>query len=193
MFDWRENDAVASLLIERSLRLVENWPTEIVPFVRENKARFRRFRTEYGEHCPRALTDLILGGSNYQHQETRKARSQTARIPVILEGRSRQERVTDVVEYCLQTGKRVSLRATCKAARISFLTLQKDEALRGTVQEAKSQFRTKEERAVKEAVIELRARKVAVSVAAVATYLGRSSKYLSKSPNLLSIVYSARS
>jgi hypothetical protein len=182
-FEWRENDSVASLLIEEALGLVEDWPTNILAFVRENESRFRRLRAEYGERSPRALNDIIAKehltnhccSSDKNHDLGYEARRNCS--PRV---RSRQERVKDAVEYLLKTNAPVSMREVCRVARVGFQCLKSDGALNEIVQKGKAKFRLKQETEVQDAVKVLRARGLPVSLAAVATYIGKSHRYLKK-------------
>jgi hypothetical protein len=194
-FDWRENDAVTALLIERALSLVVDWPTNVLCFVRKNEARFKRLCAEYGKHCPKTLSDLIVkkhSATNFRggsHKASQLCEVRSRHMPEV---NSRQERVRDAVQYLLKTDAPVSLRAICRLARVSSQSLNSDASLHRTVEEGKIMFKLKQEADVQSAIKTLHARGLEVSAASVAAYLGRSYRYLKKSPNLLNLILSGK-
>jgi hypothetical protein len=194
-FDWRENDAVTALLIERALSLVVDWPTNVLCFVRKNEARFKRLCAEYGKHCPKTLSDLIVkkhSATNFRggsHKASQLCEVRSRHMPEV---NSRQERVRDAVQYLLKTDAPVSLRAICRLARVSSQSLNSDASLHRTVEEGKIMFKLKQEADVQSAIKTLHARGLEVSAASVAAYLGRSYRYLMKSPNLLNLILSGK-
>jgi hypothetical protein len=180
-FDWRVNDAVASLQIEHALDLIEDWPTNILPIVNENELRFKRLCAEYGRHCPKALSDIRVrqfgnkSRSSGQHHEVRQTREK--KKPHV---RSREERVRDAIEYLLKTNQRVSLRGVCRIARLGFQSLRGNVVLYEMIQKGIADDRRKQELEVQDAVKIIRARGLEVSTATLGIYVGRSYRYLKK-------------
>ena len=189
-FDWRENDASASLLINRALGLIEDWPTNILGFVRKNRTRFKRLRTEYVETCPKVLSDLIAGNDTVDSASNAKRMPDLWRIHGGLNPltHSREDRVREAVQYLLNSHMPVSGRAISKVAGVSFASL-KNSAILEIVEEGRARFKLQQEMEVQNAVQSLRTRALEVTIAGVAAYLGRSHRYLQKSPNLLAIVF----
>lgn len=194
-FDWRDNDAVACVLVETAIGLIANWPMNIFNFVHGNQARLKRLCAEYGAHCPSVLKDLItkhehtsntcrsLGGITEAKYQIRPS--------CVTQTSSREMRVTDAVQYLLKASAPVSLRAVSKLARVGFQSLKSDATLRKIIQQGSVDAKLAQELAVQSAIKALHARELGISVSSVATFMGRSHRYLKGSPNLLSLVYSA--
>jgi hypothetical protein len=177
-FDWRENEAVAVLLIERALGLIENWPTNVEKFVRANRTRFKRLRAEYGTHFPKTLVDLI--SEKIEHDAINQVESVEFRFEDSHDDKERspQDRVGQAVQYLLETNAPVSFRGVCRIAKVSFARLNNDARLNEIVLQGKSLFKLKQEAEIKDAIRELRSRDLNLSMRSIATYLGRSHRYL---------------
>jgi hypothetical protein len=172
-FDWRTNNAVACVLLDESLKLMESWPNNILEFVRHNSARFNRLSVEYGSRYPRSLRVLDLDAAN----PTRMQQNFSIRRIDQVINLSLRKRVKSAVEYLLHQNATVSLRKVCRIARLSFQSLKSVE-LREIVEEGKKEFRRKREREIRNAVVTLSTRDIRVTKASVSTYLGRSHRYL---------------
>jgi hypothetical protein len=173
-FDWRENEAVAVLLLERALGLVENWPKNMQPFVRTNKTRFNRLRAEYRIHLPKTLVDLV---GDESENESINVESEIESASKVKEG-SAQDRVGRIVQHLLETNAPVSMRAVCRMAKVGFERVKTEAQLNDIILERKNLFRLKQEAEIREAIEALRARGLNPSVRSIATYLGRSHRYV---------------
>ncbi len=173
-FDWRENEAVAALLIERALGLVENWPKNIETFVRANKARFKRLQAEYGIHLPKKLVHLIRNGIEQERINVESKIENSRNV----KDRSPQDRVGQAVQDLLETNAPISLRAVSRIAEVSFGRVKSDARVNAIVLEGQSRFRLRKEAEIQNAIRMLRERGLNPSVGAIATYLGRSHRYL---------------
>jgi hypothetical protein len=172
-FDWRKNEAVALILIERALGLLENWPTNMKTFVGSNRTRFKRLHTECGLHWPKRLDELVAEKIDHNLIKTEPVENScnTKKRPV-------QDRVRQAVQYLLKTDVPVSSRSVCRIANVSFKRLKNEAKLNEVVLEGKSVYRLRQEAEVRNAVMVLQARGLNPSVRAIATYLGRSHRYL---------------
>jgi len=193
--EWRRNDAIACVLLEKSLGLMGNWPCNLSEFVRENEARFNRLRVEYGRYYPRSLK--VVGemakkrGADKSRLGVPLRKHQTIADNDALSGHARSEGVKNAVDHLVQSDAAVSLRAVSRLTRVSFQNLKEDATLNAIIQEGKDNLKIKQEANIRKAVTVLRDRGIEVTVASVATYLGRSYRYL-RSPNLLGLILSAK-
>ncbi len=163
------------LLIERALGLVEEWPRNIGRFVRANRTRFNRLRVEYAAHFPKTLR--ALNAENIEHNAISSVEHEIENLPDYKE-RPDEDRVRRAVQYLLETNVPVSLREVGKITKVSFEQLKNEEKLNKIVLEGKRVFRFKQEDEIQNAITVLRGRGLYPSVGAIATYLGRSHRYL---------------
>ena len=56
--DWRKNDEVACVLLDRSLQLMQDWPKNIDRFVRNDQPKYNRLWREYKNGFPSILDPL---------------------------------------------------------------------------------------------------------------------------------------
>lgn len=188
-FDWRTNNAVACVLFERALGLIENWPINFLDFARHNIVRVKRLCAEYGKHCPGPLKQTLAEiGINPTSTTTQGALS-----PVMFAVNERNnhqlryERVRLAVQTLVQSNETISLRKISKMARIHFRSLKSDGTLRNLIDDGRKQLRTQRQTEVQNAITDLHARRVRVTTAAVSSYLGRSYRYFKTSPHLLAL------
>jgi ABC-type amino acid transport substrate-binding protein len=109
----------------------------------------------------------------------------------MLRGLARREMVKIAVSHLVQSNATVSFRAVSRVARVGFGSLKEDATLSTIIQEGNAKLKLKQEADIRKAVNALRERRIEVTVASVATYLGRSYRYFKKSPDLLGVILSA--
>ena len=186
-FDWRKNDAVACILLENSLKLIQNWPTNMMDFVRANQARFNRLCGQYGAPFPKVLKIFrMTRRENGNPTGGYKSRSEMADAVSLDEvGKpsrtiSCEERVRHVVKYLVECNVLPSERKVSNITGVGRKRLQGKEILRNIIREGKARLKLKELSDVKNAIEVLHARGLRVTTASVATYLGRSYRYVRK-------------
>jgi hypothetical protein len=196
-FDWRKNNAVACVLLENSLELIQNWPTNMMDFVRANQARFNRLCGQYGAPFPKVVKIFrMTRRENGNLTGGYKPRSEMANAVSLDEvGKpsgpvSCEERVRHAVKYLVECNVLPSQRKVSNITGVGRKRLKDDKVLQMIIEKGKARLRLKQKAEVQNAIRALSARKLAVTVASVATYLGRSHCYI-KSPHLLELLSSS--
>lgn len=179
-FDWRQNEAVACLLLERSLELLENWPKNMKIFVISEQTRFNILCREYGKSLPMSL-------SQFMSRPTGKVRGVIASRCEFPSAEFDKFAVRTAVKLLAQSDWAITETTLSRLTRIHNDDLA-STTLGSIIREEKRREEGNQKARVKDAIAALTKRRIRPTIRSVATYLGRPEWVIQKNPELLEMV-----
>jgi len=181
-YEWRGNNAVACILIENSLEVIEKWSTTGKNLVTQHRSRLNRLHYDSGIRIPTILK--LLMGSNIvkekQYKLSSRSKIQVPRIDSI-EASSCEEKVKYAIECLVRANRRPYIKTVSRLSGISYKRLKKRKVLCALIQAEKNKFCMKQEQDITDAITVLHSRGIPITITTVATYLGKSYWYIKKS------------
>lgn len=180
-YDWRKNESVSCILLERSLRLMKDWPMNVKEFVVENQPVFNEISFEYREGLPAPLSPFRTKSPRNRGTDAVVQREHAV-------GASRETMVKAAVDELVDSDKWVAPVTISRMTGVDYRTLRKHESLRTIIEDGKQRLQDHREHEVQQAVAELHGRGIRLSARSVASHLGRSTSFLRNSPSLARLV-----
>lgn len=181
--NWRKNEYTACLLIEHSLRLMEDWPRTTALYVRENQTLFNELAQEFGDTLPESLKAFRkVRQGNFRTFEVERLPSPS---------HIRENAIREAVDNLVRTGKWIGPVTIEMMTGISYKTIMSHPELLLIILEGQDRLRQKHASEVRHAVSVFRRRNIQPTVRAVAAYIGHSPKFIRNSRELLEIIRKA--
>ena len=178
--DWRKEEYLSCLLIERSLKLMEDWSSELTHYIRENQALFNEVAHELGDSLPTPLRPFRkVRQGNFRHRALQRlARSSDEREGVVREA----------VDILVEEDKWVGPVTIEMLTGVSYKTIMAHENLHSVVIDGQDRLRKKHLLEVQGAIQVFRAKDIRPTIRAVSAYIGHSPKFIRNSPELLEVL-----
>ena len=180
-YDWRNNTYVSCILVEKSLQMIGNWPESIQKLTTrdQDQVYLNRFSTKYNRNIPRLLESFIVHvkkGAKRKIAIQRFTNSST---------RNAEAQVKCAVEHLLKSDLCPYTKTISRATRIYREKLKQHYELRRIIQDGIDRFYNAKRIELMSAINVLQQRGITITITALATYLGRSPKYVKKLDNKL--------
>lgn len=182
-YDWRKNESVSCVLLERSLRLMRNWPMNIRGFLAENQSNFNEISSEYGDNLPEPLRRFRT-----KPQGNRRV-SDVVKIGHVV-GTSREVLVKKAVNELVDSNRWVAPVTVSRMTGIDYRTLMKHESLCSIIIEGRRILLRQRESQISSALASMKTVRLRPSVRSVAAYIGKSTCYVKSSPNAVRLIVS---
>lgn len=170
-FDWRKNDSIACVLLERALETMTVWPSNAERFLVRGQPAFNELASEYGEEFPSPLVPYRTAKrGNRRNGQI----SQIHREPK----RDREGLVRDSVNALIASDKWIGPVPVSKMTGIDYRTLIKHDSFHSLIIEGRQHLLKNRQDQARNAVKFIKERGLDPSVRSVAAYLGRSTSFV---------------
>lgn len=180
-FDWRRNEAVSCLLLERALELLEHWPRNMKIFTRSEQTRFNILCREYERDLPPSLAQFKGSPKGGGHGII----ASTCEFPSAEFDRTAVRMAT---RFLARSDWAITGTTVSRLTRIRRKELIANSSLGGIINEERRRAEERQKAQVRKAIAALTRRKIRPSIRSVATYLGRPEWFIQKNPELTRIV-----
>ncbi len=178
--DWRKSEAVACILLNESLKVMQHWPENFARFIDEKRALFIEVATECGDNLPHSLVPYRVPRQGNHRWDDLEHLNSTA---------NRETRVCKAVDHLIAKDRGVGPVTVQRLTGIDYRTLRKHANLNRVITNGRRKLLERRIERVTAAIDALRPHgHTDPSIRAVAAYLGRSTKYIRSSPELLALV-----
>jgi hypothetical protein len=183
-YDWRVNSGLALLFLEEALRVMSDWPENIRVFMLAHSARFIHLKAEYGRRFPPLLEKYM----NDAYFTNAKHHSPSSIPRVRLDKEDELGRVKKAVGIMAKHDSRFSVRRLSRGVKIGTGRLSNELRFKAEIDKGRKKLAAKRLKEARVAIETLRRRGVPVSINSVACYLGRSDSFVTKSPEIFSLL-----
>ncbi len=183
--DWRKSEGVACILLNESLKVMHNWPDNLVKLLDEKRTLYIEIAGEYGRSLPTPLA---------QYRVTRQGNHTRWDDSVAVGSDSdRETRVREAVIRLIDADRWIGLVTVQRATGIDYRTLRRHSALRLIIEEGRQGLLDRRLTMLSKAIRIFRLQgRTNPSTRAIAAYLGRSPKYFVNNPELSDFIRDSR-